>query len=128
MDSSVWVNFFRFKQSSEALHLDGLLQAKAVQGCAPVRAEVLSGARTERERLHLREWFKAIPMLMAPDNLWEQVEEVRFSLARHGYQVSMIDLIIASTAAHHHTPLWTLDEDFTVIHRVLSFPRYLPET
>ena len=47
VDSSVWVKFFRAAQSPEAIHLDGLLQGRAVRTCAPIRAEVLSGAQNE---------------------------------------------------------------------------------
>ena len=126
VDTSVWIKFFRFSTAAESLHLDALLQAKAVCTCAPIRVEILSGARNDRERLHLRELFSAIPMKEPPVDFWEKVEEARFTLARKGHQASLVDLIIASTAAHHQVPLWTLDEDFASIQRVVRLPRYLP--
>lgn len=127
VDTSVWVQFFRSAQAVSAQHLDGLLQARAVQTCAPIRAEVLSGARTERERAHLRELFRAVPVLDAPTDLWDRVEDARFALARRGYTVSLVDLMIAATAAAHPAALWSLDEDFTVIRQAFHFPRYIPE-
>lgn len=126
VDTSVWVRFFRFAHTVEGLHLDGLLQAKAVRTCAPIQTEVLSGTRTQRERLRLRELFKAIPSLETPLDLWERVEETRFTLARKGFQTSLIDLMIACTAGTHRVPLWTLDGDFLAIREALWFPRYLP--
>ncbi len=125
VDTSVWIKFFRFSTAAESIHMDGLLQAKAVCTCAPIRVEILSGARNDRERLHLRELFSAIPVKELPLDLWEKVEEARFTLARKGHQASLVDLSIASTAAHHQVPLWTLDEDFVAIQRVVRLPRYL---
>lgn len=127
VDASVWVHFFRSGQTKESLHLDRLLEVRSVRTCAPIRAEVISGARTERERRHLKEWFGAVDLLELPENLWERVEESRFRLARRGHQASIVDLIIACTADHHRVPLWTLDEDFLGIHRVIGFSRYLLE-
>lgn len=127
VDTSVWVKFFRTADTPETLHLDGLIQARAVRSCAPIRAELLSGARTEREWLHLKDWFRAIPLLELPGDLWERVEEARFRLARKGHQASLIDLMIASVAAAHRAALWTLDEDSLLIRHALSFPRYLPQ-
>jgi len=126
VDTSVWVQFFRAGQTPEALHLDDLLQTRAVRTCAPIRAEVLSGARTDRERGQLRELFQAVPVLDLPADLWDRVEDARFALARKGHQASLIDLMIAWTAASHRTPLWTLDDDFSAVQRIVPFPQYLP--
>ncbi len=128
VDTSIWTKFFRFLEAPESLHLDGLLEGRAVRSCAPIRVEVLSGARTPRERSRLKEFFEAIPLLELPSDLWDQVEELRFNLARKGHQASLVDLMIACTAAHHKTPLWTLDAGFDLMGRALSFPRYLLES
>lgn len=127
VDTSVWVRFFRHGPASEALHLDGLLQARAVCTCPPIRAEILSGALTERERATLREQLKAIEILALPPDVWDTIAEARFTLARHGHQAALVDLLIAATAVAHHAPLWTLDDDFVAIRRALPFPRYLPD-
>ncbi len=127
VDSSVWVKFFRTGRAPEAIHLEGLIQAAAVKTCAPVRAEVLSGAPTLKERTRLRELFDAVDLLELPVDIWERVEEARFHLARKGRQTSLVDLMIAATALAHEAPLWTLDDDFVPIRDALPFPRYLPE-
>ncbi|MBI3616182.1 MAG: PIN domain-containing protein [Candidatus Omnitrophica bacterium] len=126
-DTSIWVHFFRSAGSREAAHLDGLLQARLVRTCPPIRVEVISGARTERERMQLRELFSAIPSLDLPDDFWGRIEESRFSLARKGIQAKLIDLMIAAVTQHHNVPLWTLDDDFSLIRSIVPFPRYIPE-
>ena len=125
-DTSVWVRFFRSTESPEAVHLDGLLQARIVRICDPVRVEVVSGARTERQRMQLRELFHAMACLQLPEDIWERIEESRFVLARKGIQAKLIDLMIATIAVHHGVALWTLDDDFSLIHSAVPFPRYVP--
>lgn len=126
VDTSIWIKFFREIQALESVHLDELLQVRGVRTCAPVHAEVLSGAPSQRERSRLRDFFSAIPTLELPADLWEEVEEARFQLARRGRQTSLIDLMIACVAREHQTPLWSLDEDFSLIEPVVHFSRYLP--
>lgn len=128
VDTSVWVRFFRQAHTPEARLLDELLTGGPVATCAPIRAEVVSGAPTEREWNRLRKLFDALVPLEPPQDLWHRVEEDRFRLARRGYQASLVDLMIALTAQAHHTALWTLDDDFDHIGTVVSLPRYLPAT
>ena len=127
VDTSVWVRFFRFYPSGEGSHLELLLQSRAVRICAPIRVEILSGTRTDGERSRLRGLLRAIPSLELPLDVWDQMEESRFLLARKGRQASLIDLMIACTARHHRMPLWTLDHDFNNIRNVVPFPHYFPE-
>ncbi len=124
VDTSVWIKFFRFLNSHETEHLDFLLQSGAVRICDPVRAEVLSGARNDSERRRLRDLFDAVPLVQAPPNIWEQVEDIRYTLARKGHSTSLIDLWIACTAAFHGYALWTLDSDFTAVRTILPLSLY----
>ena len=126
-DTSVWIRFFRQADAPEAEHLDYLLEMRALVTCPPIRAEVLSGSRNERERSSLRELFSVVPCLALPEDAWERVEEARYKLARKGCQASLIDLLIACVSERHRAPLWTLDEDFSFIGSAIHFPRYYPE-
>lgn len=126
VDTSVWIRFFRTAGAVEAKHLDILLQSRAVLSCAPVRAELVSGARTEHERRQLQDLLGALPILDPPVDIWEIIETARFSLARRGRQVSLIDLFIAGTALFHAVPIWTLDTDFSTIQSQLPILLYSP--
>jgi predicted nucleic acid-binding protein len=127
VDTSVWVRFFRMAQSPEARTLDALLALAAVTTCAPIRAEVVSGAPTPREFARLRALFDALSVLEPPGDVWRQLEACRFALARRGHQASVVDLFIALTAQAHRVAFWTLDEDFRHLSAVVPIRRYLPE-
>jgi hypothetical protein len=123
VDSSIWIRYF-LRPDGAADELDALLQAGGVATCAPIRAEVVSGARTEREFARLRDLFGALRQLEPPGDVWPRLEAARFALARAGHQVALVDLMIALTAAHHRVPLWSDDADFGPIGRALPLERY----
>jgi predicted nucleic acid-binding protein len=126
VDTSVWVKFFREATSLESQVLDMLLAAGPVATCPPIRTEAISGAPTKREYERLRQLFDALTNLELPTGVWRTVEESRFELARYGIQASVVDLLIAVTAHAHHAALWTLDEDFTRIAKVVPMARFHP--
>ena len=127
VDTSVWISFFRKGRSPEARHLDGLLELGTVVTCAPIRAEVVSGAKTEGEFRQIRDLFSGLQVLESSQEVWDRLEAARFTLARRGIQASLIDLMIGSLSQIYHVPLWSLDKDFDRIRPVLSFPKYIPE-
>ena len=124
VDTSVWIQFFRHAPSAEAKILDEVLAAGSVATCAPIRAEVISGAPTKHEFQRLRKLFGALTVLEPPTEVWNHIAEHRFHLARNGMQVSLVDLWIAVTADFHHVSLWTLDKDFTSIKTAIPVRLY----
>ena len=126
VDTSVWVQFFRSAGSPEASIVDTLLSMGLVATCAPIRAEVLSGAPNRREFHRLRDLFVGVAHLELPHDAWTRIEEHRFALARRGHHASLVDLLIALTAHARQTALWTLDEDFQYIAAVIPIARYHP--
>ena len=93
IDTSVWIQFFRHAPSAEAKVLDEVLAAGAAATCAPIRAEVISGAPTKQEFQRLRKLFEALTFLEPPTEIWNLIEEHRFHLARNGMQVSLVDFV-----------------------------------
>ncbi|MBI4598378.1 MAG: PIN domain-containing protein [Candidatus Omnitrophica bacterium] len=126
VDTSVWVKFFRQPSAHESCTLDTLLSFGPVATCAPIQAEVVSGAPTLAEFRRLRDVFSALVDLPLPPDVWQKLEERRFALARRGTQAALTDLLIAITAEQHHVPLWTLDEDFERIAAVVPLLLYRP--
>lgn len=127
VDASVWIRAFHAPRSQEADLLDGLLAIKMVATCAPIQAEVVSGAQTAQAFHQLRSRFSALARLELPSELWFHLEEHRFALARRGHQASLIDLMIAVTSQTHHVPLWTLDKGFQSIASIIPLHFYRAE-
>jgi predicted nucleic acid-binding protein len=124
VDASIWIRFLRDKKSEESLMLDTLLAVGEVATCAPVRAEVVSGASTERQFQHLDRGLASTIQLDMPDDAWQRVTMARFQLARCGFQIAVTDLMIAITAQAHNACVWSLDMDFERIATVVPMHRY----
>ena len=86
----------------------------------PIRAEVLSGARTSGQYERLRGAVRRRNRWLAdPPVLWERVAEYRFALARGGFQAEIVDLAIAVAALAGGHRLLTRDRGFARIRTVV---------
>ncbi|MEI7998825.1 MAG: PIN domain-containing protein [Candidatus Omnitrophota bacterium] len=127
IDSSIWIQCFKPGNSKYTEHLSRLLSDDRVAICGPVRAEVLSGARSLEDFRKFSNWFEGLPYLSVSDEkVWERIAESRFKLARKGIQQNLVDLLIAWIAYEHDVPVWSLDTDFEGIIEVVSFKIYHP--
>jgi len=118
VDTSAWIDFLRGERSAVA-RVDRLLDDGAVAFVGPIRAEVLSGARTSAEFARLRRLFDGLVGIADPPSMWERVAEYRFALARGGNQVEVIDIAIAVTTFAGGCRLLTRDRDFEAIRTVV---------
>jgi predicted nucleic acid-binding protein len=119
IDSSAWIDFFRGEPEA-VRRVDPLLAEDRGATTAIITAEVASGARTRAVFDKLVTTFSALSSLPDPDKLWPRVAELRFTLARQGFQADLIDLAIALTAAHSRHALLTRDRDFEAIARAVA--------
>jgi predicted nucleic acid-binding protein len=118
VDTSGWIAFFRGDRDA-VNRIDPLLRSGEAALSGPVYAELLSGARTRSAFEVLRSLLGSLEWLEEPAVAWDRVAEARFALARQGVQASLVDLLIAVTAAEAGAALLTRDRDFGRIARVL---------
>jgi predicted nucleic acid-binding protein len=114
IDSSVWIDFFR-GAPEVVQRVDALLESGRAAVTGAVFAEVLSGARSRPIFDRLKLLLGALEQLDAPPNAWDEVAELRFAMARQGFQAHLVDLLIAVTARYHSHRLLTRDRDFSAI-------------
>ncbi len=118
VDSSAWVDFLRGDEAAVS-RVDRLLSDGAVAVTGPIRAEVLSGARSSGEYERLRRLFEGLTAVADPPALWDRVAEYRFALARGGFQAEIVDLAVAVAAFAGGYRLLTRDRDFARIRTVV---------
>ncbi|PTL35205.1 hypothetical protein CLG94_10905 [Candidatus Methylomirabilis limnetica] len=120
VDTSVWLEFFRAKDSPYAKALDQLLEEERVCTSDLIKAEIIPGARTPKQFRELKEYFDALPLATEPASLWEEIMEVQFRLKRAGVNgISIPDLMIAVVARANDKVIFTKDSDFRLIQRAL---------
>jgi predicted nucleic acid-binding protein len=120
VDTSVWLEFFKAKDSPYAEALDRLLEDERVCTSDLIKAEIIPGARTPRQFRELKEYFDALPLATEPASLWEEIMEAQFRLKRRGINgISIPDLIIAVVATANDKVVFTKDNDFRLIQQGL---------
>jgi hypothetical protein len=118
VDTSAWVSFFR-KDPLAVRRIDPLLADGRVAVTGPILAEILSGAASRADFDRLKGLLGALDRLPDPPELWDRIAETRFTLARKGYQTSLVDVAIALACLDGGHTLVTRDRDFRAIGRVL---------
>lgn len=122
-DTSVVVEFLR----TGAAKLRHVIAGEPAAVCGVVRAEVLHGARDARHRARLVTALNLFAQLPIPDPFWDVVGDNAAELRRSGVSVPFADVVLATVAIGHGVELWTRDNHFTLIQRVLPALRLFAE-
>jgi predicted nucleic acid-binding protein len=109
VDTSVWIGFFRGRDDALCRRLEQLLDADRVVLVAPVRIEILGGAR-QTELGRLKRVLGALPLLVPSASVWSLLE--RWLERSAGQHFGLGDLLIAAIAAENEASVWSLDTDF----------------
>ena len=126
VDSSAWIESLRRYGNIEVkLAIEGLLDAYEAQWCAPVRLEVLGGARLD-ERAKLGRMFSAIPYRPSREDDWDRAVALAWRLRGSGLTVPWLDVLIASIAIHDKVRLYAVDGHFQEIVRHTDLLLYRP--
>lgn len=114
-DTSEWVEYLAGRP---AALLDHALAAGLVVVPPIVVAELLSGARSTKDRERLEDLMRDLAMPVADFDHWARVGTLRASLRGHGLSVSTPDAHIAQCALDQDAPLLTRDAVFLKIARL----------
>jgi len=126
VDSSAWIDSLRRDGDMQVkLAIEGLLEAYEAQWCAPVRLEVLGGARLD-ERAKLGRMFSVIPYRPSREDDWDRAVALAWRLRSRGLTVPWLDVLIASIAIHDKVRLYAVDRHFQEIARHTSLLLYRP--
>ncbi|MGQ9556694.1 MAG: type II toxin-antitoxin system VapC family toxin [Desulfurispora sp.] len=109
IDTSVWIEALRPGGNPKITGWlrETLLQERAVLA-PPIKAEILIGARSEKQFAELDSMLQALPLLTGEDIVWEKAARLGYRLRRQGLLIPMMDLLIAT---------WAMQSDCTLVHR-----------
>ncbi len=112
IDTSVWVQYFRARDSVEGEEVERLISGGEVAMVGAVYAELVHGARDEKELRRLEDDLNAFPFLDADKWIWRSAGRLLFDLRRQGLAMSLADAFIAAIALEGGHQVYTLDEHF----------------
>ncbi len=120
IDTSVWIAYFKNSQKQLSAKVDDILTHSNV--CLPkvVIAELIQGAKTEREIAIIEEFVDAFTVIDQTADTWLKAGRLSFSMKKKGLTVHIIDCYIAVLAIEHNCSILTLDEHFKSIQKFLK--------
>ena len=91
IDTSVWIEYFKNQDKQFTGKVDQLLTFS--NACVPkvVIAELLRGAKSEKEISVIEEFVEAFNILDQSDDTWIKAGRLSFSMKRRGVTVDIID-------------------------------------
>ena len=127
MDTSVWIEFFKKKEPWHGT-VSGLIDDKRICCVGLVLAELLQGAKSEKELAVLRDFRHVFEFLDESVDLWQAAGELSHALVRKGKTIGLSDCYLAVTAKANKAMILTLDRHFEAIKDVAGISLYVVRT
>jgi hypothetical protein len=122
VDSSVWIDYFRGRNTPEAEKLDTLLGKELVATGDLMLVEVLQGFRTDKDFRQAKKLLQSLTIVNMLDTTIAVKSAVNFrTLRKKGITVrKTIDAIIATYCIENKLSLLHRDKDFQPFHQHLK--------
>jgi predicted nucleic acid-binding protein len=123
VDTCVWSEALRRKSPKESdieTELTDLIKDVRVQLIGPIRQELLSGIKSEKQFNELKYYLSAFPDLSIATEDYEKAAEFFNICRQNGIQGSNTDFLICAAAFNNKFEIFTTDKDFE------QFQKYIP--
>ncbi len=126
VDTSVWIDFFKNKESAEVNLLQrAIVDREDIAICGLILTDVLQGIKTNKEYDLVLESFESLSFLEMDKEVYILAANIYRELRKNGITIrKSIDCLIAAVAISHNIPLLHNDKDFepiVVSHNLLVF-------
>jgi predicted nucleic acid-binding protein len=117
VDSTVWIDFLRNRNTPHTDKLVELIQARAdLCLCGFIMTEVLQGIREEKQYVMTKQQFGNLIYLESDQSTFELGATIYRNLRKEGITIrNSIDCLIAATVIQHGVCLLENDRDFNFI-------------
>lgn len=127
VDTSVWIEFFRKHEPYYSI-VSKLIDDEQVCCCGIILAELMQGAKSDRELEVLVDFPRVFHFIAETSQLWADAGKLAFQLRRKGLTIGLSDCYIAVAAASVHAQVATLDSHFQLLGKPAKISLYpLPE-
>ena len=125
IDTSVWIEYFRDESSTVADKVDQILSKDSVFVPKIVIAELMHGAKAEKELSVIRDFLDAFQIIDQKEDSWIKAGKLAHALKKRGKTIHLIDCYIAIIAKDFGCKIFTLNRHFKDIQKVLKIPLLL---
>jgi len=115
IDTSVWIEFFRKRESPVSLNIREWLKLNQVYYTGPIVVELYQGAKTTKEIQIINQLLDTIHYVDITREHYHHAGLTSQKAARDGKMFSTIDMIIAAVVHDENLSLFSLDHHFLEI-------------
>jgi predicted nucleic acid-binding protein len=118
IDTSVWIAFFRNTSTELSENVEELISKAEV--CVPhiVIAELIQGAKSDREIATIESFVDAFTIVDQTENTWTKAGKLAYNLKKKGKTINLADCYIAVIAQEQACRIYTLDVHFKDIQKI----------
>ena len=120
IDTSVWIEYFRDVSSKVTDKVDKILTEDIV--CVPtiVIAELMQGAKSEKELSVIKDFLDAFEIIDQKEDSWIKAGKLSHDLKKSGKTIHLLDCYIAVIAKEFNCKIFTLNRHFREIQKILK--------
>ncbi len=123
IDTSIWIEFFRGREPYRGI-VTKLIDDEQVVCCGIILAELMQGAKSDKELAVLNDFIKVFTFIPETPELWAAAGKLSGKLRRKGVTVGLSDCFIATAAASVKIQVATLDSHFEVLGKPAGISLY----
>ena len=120
LDTSIWIDYFRNGSSTISDKVDEILSDKDVFIPKIVIAELIQGAKSEKEISVVENFLDAFHIIDQKENTWLKAGRLSFDLKKKGKAINLFDCYIALIAQENGCKIFTLNRHFRDIQSVIE--------
>ncbi|MBI4745967.1 MAG: PIN domain-containing protein [Deltaproteobacteria bacterium] len=117
IDTSAWIDYFQDTLSCGSELMDEILSHRDVYVPKVVIAELIQGARSEKEIGVIKEFVEAFTIVEEGKETWYKAGKLSYDLKKKGKTINLTDCYIAVIAREHNCSILTLDKHFKEIQK-----------
>jgi len=127
VDTCVWSQALRRNVTENkqiVKELSELIKDVRVQLIGPIRQEILSGIKSDKQFSELQEYLSAFLDLSIETADYEKAAEFYNICRRKGVQGSNTDFLLCAIAFHRNLEIFTIDNDFEKFQKFIPIKLY----
>ncbi len=120
VDTSAWIEYFKKTSHPVTKEIESALVLNIAAACKLVFAELIQGARSEKEIDLILDLALVVKVLNESESTWREVGFLSRKLRKQGKTISLIDCYLAVLAKENKAVIITLDKHFPVIEELFK--------
>ncbi|MDP2681745.1 MAG: PIN domain-containing protein [Deltaproteobacteria bacterium] len=119
IDTSVWIDYFKSASNNIVEQVDEILTNAEVYVPKSVIAELIQGAKSEKEISVIEEFVNAFHLIDQSEDTWSKAGKLSYTMKRKGITANLMDCYLAVIAQENNCKILTLDRHFKDIKKFL---------